>query len=94
MPTYLYRNTSEAGCKICRPGFERLQSLNDAALQQCPRCFAPVARVVSAAHITTPSPDISRQNLDQKGFTQYRRLDKGVYEKTAGTGPDLLEDSD
>ena len=31
-------------------------------------------------------------NLAKKGFTQYRRAGGGVYEKTAGKGPDFISD--
>ena len=31
-------------------------------------------------------------NLDSKGFTQYKRMGKGYYEKTAGVGPNAIAD--
>jgi hypothetical protein len=33
-------------------------------------------------------------NLEKKGFTQYKKIGKGAYEKTAGKGPSHIIDED
>ena len=92
MPIYVYRAKSEAGCERCLAGFEILQKLGDAPLNECPHCLAPVAKVISAPNLAANAPSLSDENVGKHGFTRYRKLEKGVYEKTAGKGPDLIKD--
>lgn len=94
MPIYVYRSTGDTHCPKCREGFELLQSVSEVPLTECPRCFAPIARVIGVTNIASRSPDISDRNLDRTGFTRYRRSEKGVYEKTAGPGPDIVKKTD
>lgn len=90
MPIYQYAPSGDESCEICRDGFELLERLSDKPLDQCPACKAAVRRVISAPRINTLNANLNPDNLEQKGFTQYRRLAKGQYEKTAGKGPDFL----
>ncbi|AKJ64157.1 FmdB family zinc ribbon protein [Kiritimatiella glycovorans] len=81
MPIREYRLKPGArGCDQCRQGFERLESIPDEPLKQCPACGAPVIREWSA-----PKVGLSRSGLDdrakEKGFTKLRRLGRGEYEK-------------
>ena len=46
MPIYEYRPT-EKGCSYCSRGFDVLQKMNDAPLDECPKCKAKIQRVVS-----------------------------------------------
>lgn len=92
MPIYVYRAESKAGCPHCQAGFEVLQRLGEAPLEECPRCLAPIAKLISAPNLSTSGPSLSDENVGKHGFTRYRKLDKGVYEKTAGRGPDLIRD--
>ena len=92
MPIYEYQALTDQTCAHCRNGFELLQKLADAPLQDCPSCNSPVRRVVSAPNLTKPGPSLAPSNLEQHGFTQYRKSGKGVYQKTAGTGPDVITD--
>lgn len=94
MPIYVYRADSAAGCDHCRDGFEVLQKLGDAPVQRCPKCLASVDKVVTAASLASPAPSLSDRNVEQHGFTRYRKLEHGVYEKTAGTGPDIIRNDD
>jgi hypothetical protein len=75
-------------------GFDRRQGVNDPRLTHCPECGAAVRRVIAAPHLASSSPSLSPANLERKGFTQYRRVEKGVYEKTAGKGPKHIVDRD
>lgn len=82
MPIYEYRakDAEKASCEHCRDGFEELQRLADAELETCPKCGAPVERMVSA-----PALGRSISSLDDRakaaGFTKLKRLGKGEYEK-------------
>ena len=90
MPIYQYAPTGDQHCSICAEGFELLERLSDTPLDQCPACKAPIRRVISAPRINTLHPNMNADNVAKKGFTQYRRIAKGQYEKTAGNGPDFL----
>jgi putative FmdB family regulatory protein len=92
MPIYEYRPSSERCCDFCRAGFEVIQKMRDARLSQCPECNAPIARALSAPNIGTTNASLDPANIEKHGFTQYRRSEKGVYEKTAGKGPDVIKD--
>lgn len=92
MPIYAYRPSSERHCGFCADGFEVTQKISDPRLEQCPECKAPVRREISAAAIAKSGPSLEPANIEKHGFTQYRRSGKGVYEKTAGKGPDRLTD--
>lgn len=92
MPIYVYRAAIEdSGCATCRDGFEVLQRLSDAPPAACPECGAAVARVQSAAQVVSGGAHRLREgHLAKHGFTQYRKVGKGRYEKTVGTGPATL----
>jgi putative FmdB family regulatory protein len=92
MPIYEYRASSERHCEFCRDGFEVMQKISDARLEKCPRCFAQVTRQISVATIAKAGPSLDSDNIAKHGFTQYKRAGQGVYEKTAGKGPDVLTD--
>jgi hypothetical protein len=49
---------------------------------------------VTAANLASPAPSLKEDNLGKHGFTQYRKIEKGVYEKTIGQGPDIISDKD
>ena len=56
------------------------------------RCGAPVKRKISAPNLGTAGPSLDAANIEKHGFTQYRKAGKGVYEKTAGKGPEVISD--
>lgn len=92
MPIYEYQaKTNDDSCEHCRTGFDRLQKLADAAVLACPQCGNPVKRVISAPNLQSMSSDaLKPKNVEKQGFTQYRKVGKGKYEKTAGKGPDNI----
>ena len=92
MPIYEYKPRGTECCSHCANGFEQLQKLSDAALHACPLCGAPVRRVISVANLGQSGPSLEPANLEKHGFTQYRKSSKGVYQKTAGKGPDVISD--
>jgi putative FmdB family regulatory protein len=93
MPFYEYIGSSESGCDYCRPGFTVLRKLGDGPLIHCPRCQGPVKRVISPPHVVSGQAHrLKESNVEKAGFTQYRKIGKGVYEKTAGKGPGIIQD--
>lgn len=91
VPFYEYITTGKAGCENCRNTFTRLEKITDEALETCPRCGGAVRRVISAPNLTGGSADsLKPSKIEQAGFTQYRKIGKGVYEKSAGKGPGII----
>lgn len=93
MPIYEYINDAEPGCEICRSRFTRLQKLSEPALRTCPGCGGPVRRVISPPNVVSgKAHQLRESNIEKAGFTQYKKIGKGVYEKTAGKGPGIIKD--
>ena len=92
MPIYEYRPSGSQHCAICGDGFEVIQKIDEPRLSNCPECQAPVERKVSAPNIGKAGHSLDPANIEKHGFTQYRRSGQGVYEKTAGKGPDVIKD--
>ena len=90
MPIYEYRATA-GGCVKCQHGFDRLQKLSEDALATCPDCGAAITRVIAAPALAIGGAHLLQEKrIGDKGFTQYKKIGKGVYEKTAGKGPDII----
>jgi len=92
MPIYEYA-PPKGGCPTCRNGIERLQRLSDPPLAACPDCGVALERVISAPQVVAGQAHALREShIAKHGFTQYRKVGKGKYEKTAGNGPPTLSD--
>ncbi|MEO8011670.1 MAG: zinc ribbon domain-containing protein [Dokdonella sp.] len=90
MPIYHYVPES-TGCATCSEGLDALQRLADAPLTRCSGCGAALVRVISAAQVVCGQAHrLTETHAAKHGFTQYRRAGKGVYEKTAGSGPKII----
>ncbi len=67
-------------CAHCKNGFEEVEAIDAPALETCPKCGAKVQRQLSA-----PSLGASQSGLHDRaksaGFTTYKKLGKGEYEK-------------
>ncbi|QOC21125.1 zinc ribbon domain-containing protein [Wenzhouxiangella sp. AB-CW3] len=91
MPFYEYTSTDESDCPQCAGTFTILQHISDSALSTCPCCGQPVRRVISAPNLVGhPGDDLKPSKIEEAGFTQYRKIGKGVYEKSAGKGPGII----
>lgn len=91
MPTYEFRHLRPDA--HCADPFELFGPVSLADLAQCPHCGAAIERVLSAAGVVTGKAHLMKEaHFSQRGFTQYRKLEKGVYEKTAGQGPAIIKD--
>ena len=81
MPRYVYEAKDAAeGCEKCRGGFETTQSIDDARLEKCPYCGAPVFRVIQAPGLAHSKTDL-HYRAKRAGFHTLQRLGKGAYEK-------------
>ena len=90
MPIYEYRPLGPS-CDHCREKFEAWQKMSEPALTACPACGQACERVISAPSIASGSGHVLKDShFSERGFTQYRKVDKGKYEKTAGPGPDKI----
>ncbi len=94
MPIYVYQASGTDRCAYCAEPFERRQKMAEERLQACPECGSPLSRVITPPNLASEGPSLSENNVEKHGFTQYRKLEKGVYEKTAGKGPAIISDKD
>lgn len=92
MPIYEYQASGEHKCEYCEHVFELMQKLSEPVLALCPRCHNPVQRIISPPNLASPAPSLKERDIEKHGFTQFRKVEKGVYEKTAGKGPDIITD--
>lgn len=91
MPVYQYALDEGHVCDQCPGRFDELQKMAEPALTHCPRCQKPVHREICAPAILghgVGGPQ--KSEIEKAGFTQYKRAGDGVYEKTAGKGPDTI----
>lgn len=94
MPIYEYRPLDKRTCEHCRAGFARLEKLTDPPTLVCPSCQGSVKRIISAPHVQRGQAHLlTPKTAQDAGFTQYKKIDKGVYEKTAGRGPRIISDT-
>jgi putative FmdB family regulatory protein len=91
MPIYEY--LGEGRCPACAGRFELIRRASEPEIHGCPACGGPIRRILSAPNVVGGDAHrLGESHLDKHGFTQYRKIGKGVYEKTAGKGPDILKD--
>jgi putative FmdB family regulatory protein len=92
MPIYEYQASGQKHCDHCKNIFDVMQKVSAEPLKFCPQCFNPVSRKVSRPNLARPAPSLSQDNIEKHGLTQFKKVEKGVYEKTAGKGPDYIMD--
>ncbi len=81
MPIREYAATDVKNCcDHCRNGFEHVESIDAAALKTCPRCGGKVERQMSAPSIGRSESGL-HDRAKSAGFTTYKKLSKGEYEK-------------
>lgn len=95
MPFYEYVSLAETPCPACRSGITVLQKLADAPLETCPECGQTLRRIISPPNVVSGQAHrLKESNIEKAGFTQYRKVQKGVYEKTTGKGPERIRGDD
>ena len=81
MPTYRYEAADGSkSCAKCAKGFDVMQKLADARLEECPQCGAPVVRVICAPALAHSKTDL-HYRAKRAGFHTLKRVGKGEYEK-------------
>lgn len=91
MPIYEYEPT-DWNCLMCDGRIAVLQGPDEEPLDYCPGCGMPVQRVISAVSIRI-AKDISPDKAAKHGLTTFRRSQKGIWEKVAGPGVDVIASS-
>lgn len=94
MPIYEYRAAkAEESCAHCALGFDVLAKVSDAELTVCPACGHAISRVISRVSVVGGNAHLLKEShFANRGFTQYKKVGGGVYEKTAGDGPRYISD--
>lgn len=95
MPTYVYEVVNPDGSG--GDAFECVQTISEPPLVVHPVTGEPVRRVIQAPFIggTWSEGAMHKRTNDNKklgelGFTKYVKAGDGVYEKTAGKGPQVI----
>ncbi len=91
MPLYLYQVIEADGSE--GEIFEIMQGMNDQPLSVHPENGKPIKRIIGLPNGVTrfTSSQLSNKNLDKLGFTKYEKAGGGYYEKTAGSGPNVIK---
>jgi len=76
---YIARDPKK-GCELCSHPFEYLDRRPEEVLERCPRCGAPVRKLLSVPGITRGRRDLDRR-AREAGFHKLRRVGRGTYEK-------------
>lgn len=85
MPIYEYEPANH-DCLMCNGRIEVIQAIDEEPLKYCPYCGLDVVKVISKASIVSASK-VDPDKAAKKGFSTFRKLEKGKWEKIAG--PDL-----
>lgn len=88
MPIYEYE-PEDRDCLICEGRTEVMQGINDDPLKYCPTCGLEVRRVVSRVSFQL-GREMNPEKASAKGFTTFKRVEKGKWEKVGGEGPDMI----
>jgi predicted nucleic acid-binding Zn ribbon protein len=91
MPLYVYQVIEPDGSD--GEVFEFMQRMSDPPLTVHPESGKPVRRLLAAPNAVTrfSAGNISNERLGKLGFTKYEKAGDGHYEKTAGSGPDVIK---
>ncbi|MBS1702376.1 MAG: zinc ribbon domain-containing protein [Armatimonadetes bacterium] len=88
MPIYEYE-PCDRDCFICENRLQMMQGISEDALDLCPFCGMEIKKVVSRASFNLRKHH-GAEDAGAKGFTTYKRSEKGVWEKVGGEGADYL----
>ncbi len=88
MPIYEYE-PEDRDCLMCEGRVAVIQGISEEHLKICPWCGLDVKRVISRASFKI-GVDSSPEKAAAKGFSTFKRSEKGVWEKLAGEGADYL----
>jgi len=80
MPLYEYE-LCDGECLICGGKFTLRRPVTAPELTQCPACKKPVRKVISLFNTPTYTKPVSFSDAKKAGFTVYKKLGKGEYER-------------
>ncbi len=92
MPIYEYE-ANDRDCLICEGRFDVIQEIGEEPLKYCPWCGLEVRRLISRSSVQMKR-GVSPDKAAERGFVTFRKTEKGVYEKIAGEGPEILKSDD
>ena len=67
-------------CLYCKDGFDVVEGIDTPAKEVCPNCGAKIARQLSAPNVGASDSGL-HDRAKSAGFTTYKKLSKGEYEK-------------
>ncbi len=88
MPIYEYE-PDDRDCLLCEGRVDVIQAIDEEALNTCPWCGLSVVRVISRASFNIRK-SVDPVSAAKKGFSTFRKLETGKWEKVAG--PDIPSD--
>lgn len=96
MPIYEFTAADPSqSCAHCATRFEIFARISDPELTRCPQCGAAIKRLISVASVIGGQAHLQKEShFSKRGFTQYKKAGGGVYEKTAGDGPQFISGDD
>ena len=80
MPFYEYE-LCEGDCVVCGGKFTLRRPLSAAELTKCPACKRPVRKLISVVNSPMKLKPLSVTDAKKAGFTIYKKLGKGEYER-------------
>ena len=88
MPIYEYEPLDRE-CLMCDGKIAIMQGIQDPACEFCPHCGMEVKRVISQVSFSLSKRD-NIEKAGKMGFTTWKKVEEGKWEKMSGEGPDYL----
>jgi len=92
VPVYEYEPLDDE-CLICHGRIEVMQAITAEPYQYCPTCGMEVRRVISRATFAI-GREVTPEKAASRGFTTWKKVGKGQWEKQAGPGVDMIVGSE
>ncbi len=89
MPVYEYE-PDDRDCLMCDGRVAVIHGIEEPPLKYCPHCGLDVRRVISQVTFRLAGEAPKMDKAGNKGFTTYKRAEKGVWERIDGVGPDAI----
>ncbi|MEQ1862057.1 MAG: FmdB family zinc ribbon protein [Chthoniobacteraceae bacterium] len=80
MPIYEYE-LCEGDCKVCGGRFQLSRPASRPPLENCPLCRKPVRKIVSSFNTPKVSKPLPTSDAKAAGFTVFKKVGKGEYER-------------
>jgi putative FmdB family regulatory protein len=80
MPIYEYELV-EGDCKVCGGKFSLNRPISRPELTRCPLCRRAVRKLISSVNSPTKLKPLSVSDAKKAGFTIFKKVGKGEYER-------------